>query len=120
MVVELPRVNRDDQIQRFPDQFNQTMEELENSLNEFDRKMIDTNEKIENMNKRLDGFYGRLIEIFGIFVAIFSLILVTGYNISIVKGKNTTETVLNVFYYLTPLTALLLVFVLLLNWLRKK
>ena len=47
MVVELPRVNRDDQIQRFPDQFNQTMEELENSLNEFDRKMIDTNEKIE-------------------------------------------------------------------------
>ena len=109
-----------DKVGEFPKKFNATMDKLEDNLNEFNDTLNDTNEKIDKMNRRLDNFYGKIIEIFGVFIALFALILTTGNNISIVKGDTIVETTLNAFYYLLPLTAVLLVFVVLLNWLRRK
>ncbi len=120
MKVELPRLSKKEKVSDFPDKFNRVMEGLENNINEFNDKIESTQKAVDTINSRLDYFYGRIIEIFGIFIAIFSLIIVTGYNISIVEGESTTETVLNVFYFLLPLTVILVLFVVLLNWLRKK
>lgn len=134
MNIKLPRLSPKEPQKDFPEKFNTTMDELETRLNEMIetidtserqfhniRRLIDaSSEKIDDMKKRLDYFYGRLIEIFAIFVAIFSLIVVTGYNLTIAKGESILETTLNVLLYLVPLTLVLIIFVLLLNFLRKK
>ena len=118
MKIQLPRLKSDSKIIDFPPFYNKTIDNLEEALSTFNDKLDNTDKKMNNMNKiiddtkkkidhiyaRLDNFYGKLMEIFGIFVAIFSLILTSGYNLSIAKGENISETALNVLMYLSPLT----------------
>lgn len=117
--IKLPRLEQNGKLIVFPSQFNNAMTELETEINKISDKIDDFNKKTSNLTDRLDGFYGKLIEIFGIFVAIFSLIIISVQNLIFTRGKDVWGTAWNSLGYLMPLTLVLLIFILLLRWIRK-
>ena len=119
--IKFPRLESDAKIKEFPDTFNSIIEEVATGINQSQAKIEESNKKIDDMNSKLEGFYGKLIEIFGIFIAIFSFIIIfINQNLNLSKGKDIWETAWNSLGYLLPLTIVLLIFVLLLNHLKKK